>query len=195
MTGDGRPTKLSGRGRFQRTCGGDGDLRWGCARGRLGEKHTSVGGEREKRERRRRLTVCHVALLVGALAQLVVAVVEARAQAAVVCTVLAAARDALTAAVHTTHAASAEALEAALATGHPAPHGRVYALRAAPAPGLGPVERLEVCFVLGSDGAAVLERGHLLAGLVDIGVWLGLVLLGGGGEVWVVVGAAGEGAA
>lgn len=86
-----------------------------------------------------------------------------------------------------------EGLEAALAGGHARAHGRVYALCTLSPPCLCPIERLEVCFVLGRNRPTVLERRHLLAGLVDIGVVvLRLLALD---ELGVVLGGAGESAA
>lgn len=118
------------------------------------------------------LAIRDVALVVAVLYQLVVAA-QAGADAAVVFAVVVGAAG-LALAAPAVHAADtparAEGREAALAGGHAGPHWRVYALGALSPPGLGPVERLEVCFVLGGDGPAVLERRHLLAGLVDIGV-------------------------
>ena len=124
----------------------------------------------------------------------VVVVVQAGANAAVVFPVVVVATGfALAAAIHAADASPcAEGLEAALAGDHAGAHGGVYALGALPAPRLCPIEGLEVCFVLGGDGAAVLQGGHLLARLVDIGVVvLGLLSLD---DLGVVVGAAGEGA-
>jgi hypothetical protein len=59
------------------------------------------------------------------------------------------------------------------ATRHARSHGRIDALLALAAPGLGPVERLQSGLVLRIDWAPVFERRHLLAGLVDQGVIVG----------------------
>lgn len=119
-------------------------------------------------------------------------VADAGADAAVVGAVVVGPGLALAAAVDAADAATAEALEAALARGHAGAHGGVDGRGALAAPCLCPIKGLEMCLVLWCDGAAVLERGHALSGLVDIGVVV--LLLGALDELRVVVGA-GKGAA
>lgn len=142
---------------------------------------------------RGKLTICHVALFVAVLAQLVVVAYASPDAAVVLPVVVPATGLALAASAHAADAASGpEGLEAALSRDHAGAHGRVYARGALPAPCLCPLERLEVCLVFWCDGAAVLERRHLLAWLVDVGVVVfGLFALD---ELRIVVRGAGEGA-
>jgi hypothetical protein len=127
-------------------------------------------------------TIKDIALVVAGLANVrrAVAVRNARTYAAVdprvVLVVVVAVEAGSPAAVHAA-AAAAAAPEAALATRQTAAHGRVQALVAAAAPRLLPGEGLEVLLVLGVDGAAVLQGRHLLAGLVEIALRLGAVVL------------------
>jgi hypothetical protein len=128
-------------------------------------------------------TIKDIALVVAGLANVrrAVAVRNARTYAAVdprvvLLVVVVAVEAGPPAAVHAA-AAAAAAPEAALATRQTAAHGRVQALVAAAAPRLLPGKGLEILLVLGVDGAAVLQGRHLLAGLVEITLGLGAVVL------------------
>ena len=60
---------------------------------------------------------------------------------------------------------------AVLTTGEAGAHGRVLALIALTSPGVGEGEGFQLFLMLFRNGTAVLQRRHLLAGLVDIAVF------------------------